>query len=123
MLARVGPVDAVTVMLGSNDLLCGAGAEETAARMETLLRFMAERVGNAGLLLLAPPPMLFGLTTSVTATSIAFVESTDIDSHGATVTVFVSALETRRTPMVVQEAITDWPVSSVFVGERTMLNT
>ena len=67
--------------------------------------------------------MLNGLTTLATATSILFVLSTDIDIHGATVTVFVSALETRRTPIVAQEAITDWPVSSVFVGENTMLNT
>ena len=64
-----------------------------------------------------------GLTTSVTAISILFVLSTDIDIHGATVTVFVSALETRITPMVAQEGITEEPVSSVFVGEKTMLNT
>ena len=38
-------------------------------------------------------------------------------------TVFVIALETRKTPTVVTEEITDCPVYSSFVGESTMLNT
>ncbi len=57
LLRRVGRVDAVTVMLGSNDLLGGASAEETAARMETLLRFVTEHADGARVVLLAPPPM------------------------------------------------------------------
>ena len=59
-LCRIGPVDAVTVMLGSNDLLGGAGAQETAERMEHLLRCIAEHVRGARIVLIAPPPMQRG---------------------------------------------------------------
>lgn len=59
LLRGVG-ADVVTVMLGSNDLLNGATADEAAARMEALLRCMAQHAGNARLLLIAPPPMRFG---------------------------------------------------------------
>ncbi len=57
LLRRTAPADVVAVMLGSNDLLSGASAEEAAARMETLLRCIAEHAGVAHLLLVAPPPM------------------------------------------------------------------
>lgn len=60
LLRRAGAVDAVTVMLGSNDLLCGASAEETAARMEPLLRCLQEHAGGAYVLAVAPPPMRLG---------------------------------------------------------------
>ena len=56
LLRRVA-ADAVTVMLGSNDLLNGATAGETAERMEALLRRMKEDAGGADILLIAPPPM------------------------------------------------------------------
>ena len=59
LLRRVA-ADVVTVMLGSNDILCGATAEETTARMEALLRCMKENAGTANILLIAPPPMRFG---------------------------------------------------------------
>ena len=59
LLRRV-EADAVTVMLGSNDLLCGASAETAAARMEALLRCMAEHAEPARILLVAPPPMRLG---------------------------------------------------------------
>ena len=45
----------VTVMLGSNDLLEGACAEETARRMEGFITGLAET--GAKLLMIAPPPM------------------------------------------------------------------
>lgn len=60
LLRRVAPMDAVTVMLGSNDLLGGASADTAAVRMEALLRHMAEHCGGARLLLIAPPPMRAG---------------------------------------------------------------
>lgn len=59
LLRRV-PSDVVTVMLGGNDLLNGATAEEAAERMEALLRCMVENAGEAKILLIAPPPMWFG---------------------------------------------------------------
>ena len=59
LLRRI-PSDVVTVMLGSNDLLCGASAEEAAARMEALLRCMKENGGGSKILLIAPPPMQLG---------------------------------------------------------------
>ena len=60
LVCRTGPADVVTVMLGGNDLLNGATAEEAAARMDALLRFMKEHAGAAILLLSAPPPMRLG---------------------------------------------------------------
>ena len=59
-LRRAVPADAVTVMLGGNDLLNGISAEETAAWMEALLRCMKEHAGDVVLLLIAPPPLRFG---------------------------------------------------------------
>ena len=60
LLRRSGAADVVTIMLGGNDLLNGLSAEETAARMEALLRCMQEHAGDAVLLLIAPPSMKFG---------------------------------------------------------------
>ncbi len=57
LLRRSAPLDAVTVMLGSNDLLGGASPGETAARMEPLLRCLTDHVGGARVILIAPPPM------------------------------------------------------------------
>ena len=57
LLRRAGRTDAVVVMLGSNDLLNGASAADAAARMEPLLRCLAENAGGARVLLVAPPPM------------------------------------------------------------------
>lgn len=59
LLRRV-PAEVITVMLGGNDLLNGASAEDAALRMEALLRCMTEHAGKAGILLIAPPPMRFG---------------------------------------------------------------
>jgi lysophospholipase L1-like esterase len=51
------PLDAVTVMLGSNDLLLGASVADTAARMAALLRCIRSAAPRPHLLLIAPPPM------------------------------------------------------------------
>ena len=51
------PLDAIAVMLGSNDLLEGASPAETGARMEALLRCIMECAGDARIILIAPPPM------------------------------------------------------------------
>ncbi len=50
--------DAVLVMLGSNDLLQGASAEEAGARMERFLLQLTRSGETAGLI--APPPMQAG---------------------------------------------------------------
>ncbi|MBQ9459847.1 MAG: SGNH/GDSL hydrolase family protein [Oscillospiraceae bacterium] len=57
LLRRTGAADVLTVMLGSNDLLSGASAEETGERMEALLSFLRQNAGGARLALIAPPPM------------------------------------------------------------------
>ncbi len=57
LIRRALPLDAVTVMLGSNDLLQGASPEEAGARMEALLRCIGEKADGAAVLLIAPPPM------------------------------------------------------------------
>ncbi len=59
-LRRSGPADVVAVMLGSNDLLGGASAEDAAAAMEALLRCAAAHAGDVRFLLIAPPPMQSG---------------------------------------------------------------
>ena len=59
-IREAGPVDAVTVMLGTNNLLKGAVAEEAAGRMEKLLRALAESSRGEKLVLIAPPPMVLG---------------------------------------------------------------
>ena len=57
-LEALAPLDGMCLMLGSNDLLCGASPAAAAARMEDLL----DRLGAYGapLLLIAPPPFCPG---------------------------------------------------------------
>jgi len=52
-------LDAVTVMLGSNDLLQGCTAQETSDRMERFLLSLCQWV-HCPVLLIAPPPMQYG---------------------------------------------------------------
>ena len=59
LLRRVR-ADVVTVMLGSNDLLNGASADQTAKQMGTLLRYIKKDTGTANILLIAPPPIQLG---------------------------------------------------------------
>lgn len=54
LIARTSP-SLFTVMLGTNDLLQGATAQEAASRMDEFLRHI--RPGVAIILLIAPPPM------------------------------------------------------------------
>ena len=54
------PVDWIILMLGTNDLLQGASAAETAARMDALL----QRLNQRNVLLVAPPPMKYGAWVS-----------------------------------------------------------
>lgn len=52
------PVDRFLVMLGTNDLLQGASAKETADSMDAFLNLLSPSWGN--ILLVAPPPMKRG---------------------------------------------------------------
>lgn len=54
LIAQTSP-SLFTVMLGTNDLLQGATAQEAASRMDEFLRHI--RPGVAAILLIAPPPM------------------------------------------------------------------
>lgn len=58
LLRHHGDVDIFLVMLGTNDLLQGASAEETAGRMEQFLLAMGPHCSR--MLLVAPPPMRRG---------------------------------------------------------------
>ena len=51
------PVDYITVMLGSNDLLRGLSAKETASRMERFLSFVIKTAPDARIILIATPTM------------------------------------------------------------------
>lgn len=55
LLRRQGPCALVIVLLGTNDLLLGAGAEETAERMRRFLPALREAQPDAAVLLCAPP--------------------------------------------------------------------
>ena len=54
------PCGLVTVMLGSNDLLMGLSAEETARSMKKLLSLLLEKKAAEQVLLIAPVPMQRG---------------------------------------------------------------
>ena len=58
LLTEHAPVDIFLVMLGTNDLLQGASAKETAAKMEAFLNQMLPHYKQ--ILLVAPPPMKRG---------------------------------------------------------------
>ena len=58
LLAPYGEMDALVVMLGSNDLLQGCSAAETTARMEAFLQPLLSCYPH--ILLIAPPPMQRG---------------------------------------------------------------
>ena len=56
LLSRAREGDLIIVMLGTNDLLCGAGPEETAEHMRYFLEKLKEARPGCALLLTAPPP-------------------------------------------------------------------
>ena len=58
LLTEHAPVDIFLVMLGTNDLLQGATAKETATRMEAFLNSLLPHCQQ--ILLVAPPPMKRG---------------------------------------------------------------
>ncbi len=62
LLIEHAPVDIFLVMLGTNDLLQGASAEEAAARMEAFLNQFLPHCKR--ILLIAPPPMKRGAWVS-----------------------------------------------------------
>ena len=75
LLAEYAPVDIFAVMLGTNDLLQGASAKETAARMEAFLNHLLPHCKQ--ILLVAPPPMKRGAwvpTEELVAESILLAE-------------------------------------------------
>ena len=75
LLTEHTPVDIFLVMLGTNDLLQGASAEEAAARMEAFLAPLLPHCRQV--LLVAPPPMKRGAwvpTDALVAESIRLTE-------------------------------------------------
>jgi len=68
ILKQYSNIDCLFVMLGTNDLLQGSSAEETANRMETFLRSMIPHCRR--ILLITPPPMKRGawVTTDMLVT-------------------------------------------------------
>lgn len=60
LLRRVRPVDLFLVMLGTNDLLNLAAAEEAADRMRRFWEAVLSALGDTRVLLIAPPPLRSG---------------------------------------------------------------
>ncbi|MCR5088831.1 MAG: lysophospholipase [Oscillospiraceae bacterium] len=54
------PVTVISMMLGSNDILNGATAEQTAKKMERFLHLLKETVSDTAVILVAPPAMKQG---------------------------------------------------------------
>ncbi len=76
LLKDRAPVDIFLVMLGTNDLLQGASAGETATRMEAFLNQLFSHCKN--ILLMAPPPLQRGAwvpTDGLVAESIRLTEA------------------------------------------------
>ena len=55
LLSRASGGDLIIIMLGTNDLLCGAEAEDTAAHMRSFLEKLKSAKPGCTLLLAAPP--------------------------------------------------------------------
>ena len=75
LLTEHAPVDLFLVMLGTNDLLQGASAKVTAARMEAFLKYLLPHCKE--ILLICPPPMKRGAwvpTDELVAESIRLAE-------------------------------------------------
>ena len=60
LVASVQPLAAVTVMLGTNDILQGRSAEATAGQLAPFLDAVVKSAGEAKVLLIAPPVLCFG---------------------------------------------------------------
>ena len=60
LIASVQPLGAVTVMLGTNDILQGQGAEATAQQMASFLDAILKSAGEAKMLLISPPALCPG---------------------------------------------------------------
>ncbi len=60
LVSSLLPLDDVIILLGTNDVLQGRSAAETAERMARFLDSVSAYAGGAKLLLLAPPPLTFG---------------------------------------------------------------
>ena len=54
------PLDVITLMYGTNDVLQGGSAAAAGERMEAFARAMQTRIGEAELLIIAPPPVTYG---------------------------------------------------------------
>lgn len=99
-LVAGGAWDAAVILLGSNDLLQGASPEETSARMERFL----ERLGDAPVCLIAPPPMTSG----------TWVEERRLISDSRRLAGLYRALAERRAVRFADAA--EWGVETLFDG-------
>ena len=57
---RLRPLDVITLMYGTNDVLQGGSAAAAGGRMEQFARTLKERMGETEILIIAPPPVTFG---------------------------------------------------------------
>ena len=60
LIRSVQPLDAVTVMFGTNDVLQGGSAEAAGERTARFRRAVGDSIGDAACILLSPPPVTFG---------------------------------------------------------------
>lgn len=60
LIDSLRPLDVISIMFGTNDVLQGGSAAAAAERMEQFLRAVRERFEDIPVLLIAPPPVTFG---------------------------------------------------------------
>lgn len=60
LIGSLQPLDAVTLMFGTNDVLQGGSAQAVGERMAQFLRAIRESAAQAKLILIAPPPVTYG---------------------------------------------------------------
>ena len=60
LISSLRPLDAITVMFGTNDVLQGRKAEAAAQRMAAFTDAMKASAGEAKMILISPPTLTFG---------------------------------------------------------------
>ncbi len=60
LIGSLQPLNAVTVMFGTNEMLRGVSAHITGERMAQFLSAIRESAAQAALILIAPPPVTYG---------------------------------------------------------------
>ena len=104
LVSSLLPLDDVVILLGTNDVLQGRSAEETAERMALFLDSMIAHAGDAKMILLAPPPLTFG----------DWVQSTDVIAESEKLAPYYERLARERQILFADAG--QWGIGLAFDG-------